>query len=80
MEEHRRNPTCASCHAPMDPLGLALENFDGIGRWRTTEADVPVDPSAALPDGSAFSGPAGLRFEMRVDGQPVDPLQWLKKR
>jgi hypothetical protein len=61
MEEHRKNPVCASCHAPMDPLGLALENFDGIGRWRTSEAEGPVDTSASLPDGSSFDGPGGLR-------------------
>ena len=43
MEQHRKNPACASCHAVMDPLGFALENFDAIGRWRTTEGGVPVD-------------------------------------
>jgi hypothetical protein len=61
MEEHRRNPVCASCHAPMDPLGLALENFDGIGRWRASEAGAAVDTSATLPDGSKFDGPGGLK-------------------
>jgi hypothetical protein len=61
MEEHRKNPVCASCHAPMDPLGLALENFDGIGRWRTKEAGAAVDATAALPDGSSFEGPEGLK-------------------
>ena len=61
MEEHRKNPVCASCHAPMDPLGLALENFDGIGRWRAREAGAAVDTSATLPDGSSFEGPVGLK-------------------
>jgi hypothetical protein len=61
LEQHRKNPVCASCHAPMDPLGMALENFDAIGRWRTTENSLSIDPSAALPDGARFTGPAGLR-------------------
>ena len=61
LEEHRRNPACAVCHAPMDPLGFALENFDAIGAWRTTDALSPVDASASLPDGTRFEGPAGLR-------------------
>ena len=62
LAEHRRNPACANCHAPMDPLGFALENFDAIGRWRTTDAGVPIDASAVLADGlTAFDGPGGLR-------------------
>jgi hypothetical protein len=62
MEQHRKNPTCASCHARMDPLGFALENFDAIGRWRTTsEASTPIDASGALPDGATFQGPEDLR-------------------
>ena len=61
MEQHRANPVCASCHKLMDPLGFALENFDGIGRWRTTDANIPIDPSGVLPDGTKVEGPAGLR-------------------
>ena len=61
MEQHRANPVCASCHARMDPLGFALDNFDPIGRWRTTEANAPIDASGALPDGTKFQGPAELR-------------------
>jgi hypothetical protein len=61
MEQHRRNPVCASCHAPMDPLGLALENFDAIGRWRTREGQTEIDSSGVLPDGARFDGPTGLR-------------------
>jgi hypothetical protein len=61
MEEHRANPVCASCHAPMDPLGFALENFDALGRWRTTEAETLIDASGLLPDGTKFNGPAELR-------------------
>ncbi len=61
MEEHRKNAVCASCHMRMDPLGFALENYDGVGKWRTTEAGIAIDPSGRLPDGSTFSGPAGLK-------------------
>jgi hypothetical protein len=62
MEQHRKNPVCASCHARMDPLGFALENFDAVGRWRTTsEAGTPIDASGVLPDGTKFEGPADLR-------------------
>ena len=61
MEQHRANPVCAACHARMDPLGFALENFDAIGKWRTAEGGRPIDASGVLPDGAAFDGPAGLR-------------------
>ena len=62
MEEHRRNPACAACHALMDPVGLSLENFDAIGRWRTLTAGLaPIDASGGLPDGTVFDGVAGLR-------------------
>jgi hypothetical protein len=61
MEQHRRNPACASCHAVMDPLGFALEQYDAIGRWRTTEAGMPVDSTGAMPDGRPIEGPRGLR-------------------
>jgi hypothetical protein len=61
LEQHRKNPVCASCHAPMDPLGFALENFNGIGKWRTSEAGAPIDASGTLPDGSTFNGPAEFR-------------------
>ena len=56
MELHQANPVCASCHSRMDPLGFALENFDGLGRWRTG-----VDSSGVLPDGTKVDGPVGLR-------------------
>jgi hypothetical protein len=62
LEEHRKNPTCANCHAPMDPLGFALENFDAIGGWRTSgEGGSRVDATGTLPDGTAIDGIAGLR-------------------
>ena len=62
MAQHRANPACASCHAAMDPIGFALDNFDAVGRWRTVDASgVTIDPSGVLPDGTAFEGAAGLR-------------------
>jgi hypothetical protein len=61
MEEHRKNPACAGCHKLMDPIGLALENFDGIGRWRTADAGVRIDASSTLWDGTEVDGPSGLR-------------------
>jgi hypothetical protein len=61
MEEHRKNPTCNSCHRVIDPLGLALENYDPTGAWRIKDNEVPVDPVGLLYDGSKLEGPAGLR-------------------
>jgi hypothetical protein len=63
MEQHRANPVCASCHKVMDPLGFALENYDAIGKWRTTDSasSAAIDSTGALPDGTAFEGPVGLR-------------------
>jgi hypothetical protein len=61
LELHRRNPTCASCHAIMDPLGFALENFDGIGGWRLKEEGGRVDASGKLVDGTDVNGPVTLR-------------------
>ena len=61
LEAHRENPVCAACHAPMDPLGFALENFDAIGMWRSTDAGTPIDVSGTLPGGREFQGFAGLR-------------------
>jgi mono/diheme cytochrome c family protein len=62
MVQHRANPVCASCHAPMDPLGFAMEHFDAVGKWReASEAGTPIDSSGALPNGVTFEGAAGLR-------------------
>jgi mono/diheme cytochrome c family protein len=61
MEQHRKNPVCAGCHATMDPLGFALENFDAIGTWRATADGRPIDNTASLPDGTKLDGPDGLR-------------------
>jgi len=62
METHRKNPACAGCHAPMDPLGFALENFDAIGKSRSKgDTSEAIDTSGVLPDGTRFDGLAGLR-------------------
>lgn len=61
MEQHRSNSVCASCHARMDPLGFALENYDGVGKWRAKDAGSVIDATGKLPDGTAFDGPAGLK-------------------
>jgi hypothetical protein len=61
MEQHRANPACRSCHRVIDPLGLALENFDVTGRWRIKDSGMPVDPTGELYDGTPMDGPAGLR-------------------
>jgi hypothetical protein len=62
MVEHRRNPVCAACHAIMDPIGLSLENFDAIGRWRDrTEGFESLDVAGSFPDGTTFDGAAGLK-------------------
>jgi len=57
---HREDPGCASCHKTMDPLGLGLENFDAIGRWRESDGKHPIDATGELPDGDRFSGPMEL--------------------
>ncbi len=61
MRAHKVNPSCANCHAMFDPLGLALENFDATGAWRSTDGGLPIDASGTFIDGTPFDGPAGLR-------------------
>ncbi len=60
MEQHRTNPVCSSCHSRMDPIGFALENYDGVGAFREKDAGSVIDASGKLPDGTTFEGPAGL--------------------
>jgi len=66
MQQHRDNPACSGCHARMDPIGFALENYDAIGKWRAKDGDSPIDASGALPDGATFEGPAGLSRLLRT--------------
>lgn len=61
MVQHRENPACAACHASMDPLGFAFENFDAVGRWRAKDGDHDIDSSGELPGGETFSGAGELR-------------------
>jgi hypothetical protein len=61
MELHRASPVCAGCHARMDPIGLSLENFDAIGRWRDRDGGKPLDVVGVFPDGTRFEGVAGLK-------------------
>ncbi len=61
MEKHRANAVCASCHSKMDPLGFSLENYDGVGKWRTMDGKFPVDSSGTLPNGKTFTTPAEMR-------------------
>jgi len=65
-ERHRRDPSCASCHRRMDPLGFSLENFDAVGARRAHDGSHPIDPSCKLPSGQAFGGPAELRALLRA--------------
>ena len=64
LEAHRSNPSCASCHDRMDPLGFGLENYDPLGRWRTTDAGQPIDASGTLPSGASFAGPEELKSRL----------------
>jgi hypothetical protein len=56
MEQHRENPSCATCHARMDPIGFGLENFDGVGAWREKDGSFPIDPAGKLVSGESFKG------------------------
>jgi hypothetical protein len=61
MDQHRKDPRCATCHQRMDPLGFGFENFDAVGSWRTKDGKFPIDPSGTLPGGKTFKGPAELK-------------------
>jgi hypothetical protein len=74
LEQHRSDPNCTACHNKIDPLGLAFDNYDAIGRWRTVEtvrdgtgADPKLDPSGELPDGRKFAGSIELRKILLAD-------------
>jgi hypothetical protein len=66
MAQHRADPSCAVCHDLIDPVGFALENFDAVGRWRDQINGHPVDAAGGLPDGSQFTGVAGLEQGLRA--------------
>jgi hypothetical protein len=71
MEQHRKNPACSSCHRVIDPLGLALENFDTIGAWRIKDNGVGVDTSGTLYDGTPIDGPVSLRKALLTKSESI---------
>jgi hypothetical protein len=79
LEKHRENPACASCHKRMDPLGFALENYDGVGAWRDKDGLFPIDASGTLPDGTFFDGAADLRAIL-VDKRREDFVRALTEK
>ena len=68
LEQHRENPVCAACHAPMDPMGFVLENFDATGQWRDDDAGIPIDATGTLSDGGIIGGPADFRTYLQSRG------------
>jgi hypothetical protein len=64
MIQHRASPACAGCHARMDPIGFAMENFDAVGRWRERDGDQPIDATGVFPEGTKFDGIRGLKQEL----------------
>ncbi len=72
LEEHRKNPVCANCHKLFDPIGLALENFDATGQWRSVEGGTggaPIDASGELSDGTKVDGVVSLRRALTKEPQ-----------
>ncbi len=67
LEQHRQSPQCAGCHARMDPIGFGLENYDAIGRWRTSENGLPLDTSGVLPNGKSFQNATELKAILKAD-------------
>jgi hypothetical protein len=65
MEKHRADPACAACHSKMDPLGFGLENYDGIGKWRSHDGQFAVDSTGTLPNGKSFTTPAEMRASLK---------------
>src|SRR5690606_31533961 len=68
---HRSDPACQSCHVKMDPLGFGLENFDPVGKWRTSYGEAPVDAAGVMHDGSRFNGPAELKQLLLKEKQKI---------
>lgn len=79
MEKHRADPTCASCHAQMDPIGFAMEHFDAIGRWRDTDGEAKIEAVGELPDGSKIGGPADIA-KILITTQREDFLRCLTEK
>lgn len=67
MEKHRTNATCASCHSRMDVLGFGLENYDGIGQWRSKDGKFDLDTSGIMPNGKSFQNPAEMRVVLQAE-------------
>jgi hypothetical protein len=67
MDQHRKNPVCATCHTLMDPIGFALENFDGLGRWREMDQGATIDATGELPGGQKIDGAAQLASALKND-------------
>lgn len=78
LEKHRTKAECASCHEKMDPLGLGLENFDVLGRWRDSDRGLPIDNKGVLPSGQSFTGPSGLKEILR--GRKDDVMRHLTRK
>jgi hypothetical protein len=64
MTRHRASPSCAGCHARMDPIGFAMENFDAVGKWRERDGANTIDVSGVFPSGTKFNGITGLKQEL----------------
>ncbi len=71
LARHREDPGCASCHARIDPLGFALENYDGVGRWRDSDHIGAIDATATLPGGQEVSGVVGLKDALLADPERI---------
>jgi len=67
MEQHRADPSCSACHAKMDPIGFALENYDAVGRWRTKEGGFEIDASGRMPSGESFQNASELKRYLRAN-------------
>jgi hypothetical protein len=74
LELHRTAPACAGCHAVFDPMGMALEHFDAIGRYRETEDGLPIDATGMLEDGTPFDGAVGLGTALRGNAPAIECL------
>ena len=72
LEAHRKNPSCANCHAKMDPIGFALENFDAVGAYRTKDGEFSIDATGQLADGTLLDGPTGLKKVIRERKQQFE--------